>query len=252
MKSPWKDYFIFSEKELKAVVVVGVFVLASTTMAVLFPARKKTVHLFYFDPNTIDSISAIQLGLSTKQYATLSNFRKKGGRFYLAKDIFKWYGVRQDVLKSLYPYVRIKVHPSAFNKYASKRGLDINLASVSDLVALGFVQSKLANRIIQYRGYLGGYKSLEELKKVYGMNEHLFLQIRPLLSLKKGVSLKMHWATMNYTQMDQLGIFNQREIWQILRNRKEQGKVLDWVGVVVQFDLSREQARKLKDRTDIR
>jgi hypothetical protein len=62
----------------------------------------------------------------------------------------------------------------------------------------------------------------------------------------------MHWKTMHYKQLASLGIFERREIWEILHRRNEDGLQMDWVSVVTQFDLSREQANLLKQRTDIR
>lgn len=255
MKTQWKDFFIFSEKELKAIVVIGSFILVSSSLSLFFPTKKKAIHLFYFDPNTLDSVSALQLGFSAKQYTTVSNFRKKGGRFYNAKDIYKWYGVKPDLLNKLYPLVRIKAVPSLTTKYQKKWSkvslLDINKAKIGDLESLGFIPIKLAERIIKYRTFLGGFSSLGQLQKVYGMNESLFKEMKPFLSLEKGLSSKMHWNTMNYKQLKQLGLFEQREIWQILRERKEQGMAKSWVEMVVQYDLSKEQASVLKKRTDI-
>jgi DNA uptake protein ComE-like DNA-binding protein len=256
MKTHWKDYFIFSEKELKAIVVIGAFIIVSSSLSLFFPSKKKLTHLFYFDPNTIDSVSAIQLGCSSKQFTIVSNFRKKGGRFYTAKDIYKWYGVKQDLLNKLYPYVRIKAVPNSSNKYPIKGAkvslLDINKAKIGDFERLGFVSTKLAERIIKYRSYLGGFSSLGQLQKVYGMNESLFRELRPYLSLEKGIGLKMHWNTMNYVQLEQLGLFDQREIWQILRDRKERRMSKSWIEIVEQYDLSREQANILKAKTDIK
>lgn len=255
MKTHWKDYFIFSEKELKAIVVIGAFIIVSATLSLFFPEKKKEIHLFYFDPNFIDSVSSIQLGVSSKQYTTLSNFRKKGGRFYTAKDIYKWYGVKLDLLNKLYPFVRIKAVPNSSNKYPKKWAkaslLDINKAKIGDFERLGFISTKLAERIIKYRSYFGGFSSLGQLQNVYGMNETIFKELRPYLSLEKGIRPKMHWKTMNYEQLKQLGLFEQREIWQILRERKELGMAKTWKEMVVQYDLSKEQALVLKERTDI-
>ena len=255
MKTHWKDYFIFSEKELKAIIVIGAFIIVSSFLSLIFPSKKKLTHLFYFDPNTIDSVSAIQLGFSSKQFTTVSNFRKKGGRFYTAKDIYKWYGVKHDLLNKLYPFVRIKASPGSFKKHPRKWSkvprLDINKAEIGDFEKLGFIPTKLAERIIKYRSFLGGFSSLGQLQKVYGMNEYLFRELRPYLCLKKGIRFKMHWNTMNYVQLEQLGLFEQREIWQILRDRKERGMAKSWVEMVVQYDLSKEQALVLKEKTDI-
>lgn len=255
MKTHWKDYFIFSEKELKAIVVIGAFIIVSSSLSLFFPMKKKETHLFYFDPNTIDSVSAIQLGCSPKQFTTISNFRKKGGRFYTAKDIYKWYGVKHDLLNKLYPFVRIKAVPSNYNKYSKKwlkaSLLDINKAEIGDFERLGFIPIKLAERIIKYRSFLGGFSSLGQLQNVYGMKASTFKELRPYLSLGKGIRTKMHWKTMNYDQLKQLGLFEQREIWMIIRERKEHGIAKSWVEMVVKYDLSKEQARVLKDRTDI-
>ena len=83
------------------------------------------------------------------------------------------------------------------------------------------------------------------------MNEPLYRELRPFLSLEKGILPKMHWKTMNYAQLDRLGIFEQRDIWQILRERRAPGKAKFWDEIVVQFDLTEGQAHILKQRTDI-
>ncbi len=253
MKSNWKNYLIFSEKELKAVVVIGAFVIASIAMAVLFPAKKKIIHLFYFDPNSLDSLAAMQLGFMPKHYTTLVNYRNKGGRFYQAKDIFRWYGVKASLLKQVYPYVRIRKGIGKPNYIVAKKTLmDINKVGAGDLERLGFISHSLAIRIIKYRTFLGGFSSLGQLQKVYGMKESSFRQLLPYLSLEKGIKVKMHWATMNYKQIEGLHVFEPKEIWQLLRDRKQEGKAKDWADLIVQFDLSREQAGVLKAKTDIR
>jgi competence protein ComEA len=255
MKNSWKAYFIFSEKELKAIIVIGAFIIASTVMAVLFPAKKKTIQLFYFDPNTVDSISAIKLGIQPRQFNTLSKFRKKGGRFYKKEDIFKWYGVSKQLLEKLFPYVRISTIRNS--KYSSRFSItklskrDINKLDSQQLESLG-IRPYLAARIIQYRGYLGGFTSNSQLKKVYGLTDSVYNELVPNLSPIPGPKPKMHWETMNYMQLVSLGLFERREIGQILKQRKEEGVVSRWVAVVAQFDLSREQAMLLRERTDIR
>ncbi len=171
MKSDWKAYFIFSEKELKAVIVIGIFILISTATAILFPSKPILQKRFYFDPNSLDSNAAMQLGFLPKHFKTLSKFRAKGGRFYKPKDLLKWYGVPQAQLESLLPFVRIVSIPQKQYKHSQfKPWLDINKASLKDLMGLK-LSPGLAKRIIRYREYLGGYQYMGQLKKVYGMSE---------------------------------------------------------------------------------
>ncbi len=94
--------------------------------------------------------------------------------------------------------------------------------------------------------------SNRQLKKVYGLSDSVYDLIVPNLLPMPGPPPKMHWSTMNYTQMTSLGILAPRDIWAILRHRKETGKEMRWEEVVSRFDLSREEAYQLKARTDIR
>ncbi len=252
MNINWKAYFIFSEKELKAIIVIGTFIIVSCSASILFPTKTIVQKRFYFDPNTLDSISAIQLGFLPKHFNTLSTFRNKGGRFYKSTDLLKWYGVPKAHLKTLLPYVRIAGSKTNRKKYPTTvPWLDINKASFNDLVGLG-MHSSLARRMIRYREYLGGYQSIGQLKKVYGMTEDAYQLVKPYLLPIRAKKVKMHWSTMNYTQMTSLGILAPRDIWAILRHRKETGKEMRWEEVVSRFDLSREEAYQLKARTDIR
>jgi DNA uptake protein ComE-like DNA-binding protein len=252
MKSDWKAYFIFSEKELKAVIVIGIFILISTATAILFPSKPILQKRFYFDPNSLDSNAAMQLGFLPKHFKTLSKFRAKGGRFYKAKDLLKLYGVPKAQLESLLPFVRIASIPKKQYKHSQfKPWLDINRASLNDLMGLK-LSPGLAKRIIRYREYLGGYQSIAQLKKVYGMSEEDYQRLRPNLLPIRANTVKMHWATMNYNQIASLGIFEPRDIWTIIHLRKEQGKELGWEELVTRFDLNKEQAYQLKAQTDIR
>jgi DNA uptake protein ComE-like DNA-binding protein len=253
MKNSWKAYLIFSEKELKAVVVIGVFILLSCSLSYFFPSKKRVVHYFYFDPNTIDSISTIRLGLLPKHFNTLSKFRKKGGRFYQPTDLLKWYGVPSKQLNILLPYVHIKpfktrkkeIHPSI-------RWLDINKAGPQNLLEIEGIELPLANRIIRYRDFIGGYQSSQQLHKVYGMTDDIFQKMSINMLPIKPFEGKMHWSTMNYKQLASLEVFEPRQVWEILRIRKEEGRVLGWEELITRFDLGREQAYQLKSKTDIR
>jgi hypothetical protein len=80
----WKAYFIFSNKEIKGIIVLGFVLLGSVCIRFLFPAKQENatqkngaipstipLHLVQFDPNTIDSLQAIQMGIPAKQVSNL-------------------------------------------------------------------------------------------------------------------------------------------------------------------------------------
>ena len=59
--------------------------------------------------------------------------------------------------------------------------IDINTADTSAFIALPGIGSKLANRIVSFRTKLGGFNSVEQIRKVYGLQDSVFMLISPFL-----------------------------------------------------------------------
>ena len=98
MQFDWKSYFIFTSKEQKGIIVLGCILSLSLLLHYLLPTtstnqdkfsnfKSKSIKFFYFDPNLLDSMQGLQLGLSSKQMRTLYRYRAKGGRFYKKEDL---------------------------------------------------------------------------------------------------------------------------------------------------------------------
>ena len=63
--------------------------------------------------------------------------------------------------------------------------LDINLASSEQLLALNGIGPVLSKRIVNYRSSIGGFSSVRQLSRVYGLNPEAFASIRPHLYVSK-------------------------------------------------------------------
>ena len=61
--------------------------------------------------------------------------------------------------------------------------ININKASVSDLIALPGVGEKVAQKIINYRNGQGYFNSIEELKNISGIGESKFNQIQEYITI---------------------------------------------------------------------
>lgn len=59
--------------------------------------------------------------------------------------------------------------------------IDINTADTSAFIALPGIGSKLANRIVSFRTKLRGFNSVEQIRKVYGLQDSVFMLISPFL-----------------------------------------------------------------------
>jgi competence protein ComEA len=268
MDNSWKAYFIFSKKEQRGVMVLGCLLLGSLAIGYFFPTKervdKNTISIkekmFFFDPNTIDSMEALRLGIPQKQVNTLLRYRNKGGRFYAKEDIMKLYGLKKELVQKLIPF--IVIHHKERNKDYLKTGtsaykniddwsIDINQADEKQWATYTTLDASVIRNIINYRNHLGGFSKLNQIKKVYGFNEADYYVLKPHLKLSKVKIYKPNALTMSFEQWKEVGIFEDREIVKILRIRKENGGHIGWKELVIIFDLTAAQAAVLQNTIQI-
>lgn len=66
---------------------------------------------------------------------------------------------------------------------APQRPVNLNTASVTELMQLPRIGQKTAERIVAFRKQHGGFQRPEELMNVKGIGEKSFAKLRPLLAL---------------------------------------------------------------------
>ncbi len=153
----------------------------------------KASQLFYFNPNTISKDSLELLGFSSKQAWNTVNFRKKVKLFDSKQEMKKLYAMTDSLYQVIEPYILFTENETAINaKKFDKRSLgdkelfsfNPNTISKDSLVLIGF-KPKTAAILIKFRKSTGGFKSKEELKKVYGVSEKLYKKIEPFILIQK-------------------------------------------------------------------
>lgn len=156
---------------------------------------KTAVKLFQFDPNTLPEAGFKQLGLSDKVIHTIINYRTKGGYFKTPQDIKKIYGLSVTDAQRLMPYIKIA---STNNNTAAEKQtvqkpvvsnnsyhtININTATAEEWKSLPGIGDVLGNRIVKFRNSMGGFKSIDDVKKTYGLKDSTFNLIHPYLILK--------------------------------------------------------------------
>lgn len=91
---------------------------------------------------------------------------------------------RQAIAGSPSPAAIVSDKPSVAPPKRSYKGLlDLNSATDQDFEALPGIGPKLAERIMKYRRSVGGFHSLDELRKVKGVGKKKFERIRPLVTV---------------------------------------------------------------------
>ena len=61
--------------------------------------------------------------------------------------------------------------------------ININTATVEELVTIDGLGEARANAIIEYREYLGGYESVEQVKNIKGFGDAVYEQIEEYLTV---------------------------------------------------------------------
>lgn len=182
-----------------------------------FYSRQSNGELFYFDPNTLSLEGWKRLGIREKTANTIQNYISKGGHFSKPEDLGKIWGLHEDEVNRLLPYVRIlqkendKYVPAESKEYAKqperpnyvKTAIDINSADTSSLIALPGIGSKLANRIIAFRDKLGGFYKVEQVAETYALPDSTFQKIKEKLAISNPAlkQININTATMEELKM---------------------------------------------------
>lgn len=169
--------------------------------------------LFYFDPNTASADDWKRLGLRDKTISTIQNYLSKGGHFYKPEDISKIWGLHEDEVQRLLPYVQIapkennyaqqtSYEPKAYDKPKySPLVIDINTTDTTALIALPGIGSKLAQRIINFRDKLGGFYKTEQVGETFGLPDSTFQKIKGRLTVSNTTIKKFN---INTATVDEL------------------------------------------------
>lgn len=171
------------------------------------PQFEREVVLSPFDPNTVDSISLLRLGLPRWMAHNILKYRAKGGKFRKPEDFKKIYGMSEERFALLLPYINIQqakrdtvVKMMAVRdttkkalypiKFTAAVKLEINTVDTTELKRIPGVGSNIARMIVNYRNRLGGYHSIEQLEDIHLISSRLarWFTINPALIHKLNVN----------------------------------------------------------------
>lgn len=262
MKRIIKDYLYFSKQERMAVVilllVMALFIIAPywympkidppvinqalvdwlsqsengdvKEAVATVPSINKPV-MFAFDPNTVSEDGWMRLGLSQKTIRTILNYRSKGGKFRQAGDLKKIWGMPAADAERLMPYVQIAGTEAFANTSAKKipvatkkepAVIDINTAGIEEWASLPGIGDAFANRIVRYRDRLGGFRSVQQVGKTYGISDSLFNSLLPYLRYDAASMPKTNLNSASAYTLKQAGI-DSRLAYDLVRYREKNG-----------------------------
>jgi len=299
MRTRWiRELLSFSRTERNGIIalllVIFLLILAGLLIPLFFPeehtdfskweaevnayyskAEKEIVHpgrlnLTLFDPNTIDSVALVKMGLPMNLIANWVKYKNKGGRFKDKLAVRRIFGITSQLYEQMdsfiiFPQRKVLAFkavteppvPKSAGKFkrdtiihsgyvtkgkAGEFVLELNSADSINLLKVPGIGPVLASRIIRYRKLLGGFFAVSQLNEVYGMGRESIPNLRDYLSVNPS---KLTAFNINFSTIQELGrhpYIGYRTARKLVRLRDKKGKFLsaeDLSPVVARDSLTR-------------
>jgi len=199
---------------------------------------------FSFNPNTISRDSLELLGISKYAINSLMKYRNKGGTIRSVEQMSRINGLKEETLNRLKSYVVLpiekkkvysdtpkKSYTNATNEFKQKKTykkrqpkvFDINTGDTTDFRNLYGIGKVYSNRIIKYRKSLGGFFSVEQINDVWGIDDSLFLSIKPFLKVDPSLIKKRNINNMDRDSLNRHPYINWAKSKTILAYKQAHG-----------------------------
>ncbi|MFC6858632.1 ComEA family DNA-binding protein [Zunongwangia atlantica] len=199
----WKSHFVFNKSERNGIFILFILIVVLQIIYFSYPffiaeeitseklnpeiqqfqhkldslkqASTKKDTIYPFNPNYLTDFKAYSLGMSVNEIDRLLKYRSDGNWINSTEDFQTITGVSDSVLYKLSPHFKFpqwvaKNKTSNSIKSPSILKLDINSVSAEQLQQVNGIGEVLSNRIVRYRLSIGGYRSLIQLKDIYGLS----------------------------------------------------------------------------------
>ncbi|MEL4308142.1 ComEA family DNA-binding protein [Joostella sp. CR20] len=144
---------------------------------------------FPFNPNYISDFKGYTLGLSVEEIEAIQKYRAAGNYINSTAQFQEISGVSDTLLNTIQPYFLFPEKKSFPKKKAkaviSIKKQDINTATVSDLKKVRGVGEVLANRLVKYRSYLGGFYFQDQIAETYGIPPESVSEVLKYFEIQK-------------------------------------------------------------------
>lgn len=155
--------------------------------------------LFGFDPNTVSKHQLAALGFSEQMINRIMNYRVKGGKFFIKRDLLKIYGMDTSFYEKLTPFIQLPIAKNSpkktqevqREKFAEAKPntvtmFDLNIVDSIGLIKIYGIGPVLSSRIIRYRDKLGGFVDESQLYEVYGLDSTVINRLSAVAYIMSG------------------------------------------------------------------
>ncbi|HCF03281.1 helix-hairpin-helix domain-containing protein [Flavobacterium sp.] len=167
-------------------------------------ARFEGTRLYPFNPNYISDYKGYKLGMSVQEIDRLIAFRNENKFVNSGEEFQKVTKVSDSLLSRIAPYFKF---PDWVNEKRKSNSisiyrtpvfatneklveLDINTASLEDLVKVYGIGEVIAQRILSFRESLGSFVAMEQLNEVWGLSPEVLVNLNKRFKVKSLFGIK--------------------------------------------------------------
>lgn len=211
----WKDYLHFTQGEKKAILTLLILIIVSGGIYV-FTSRSKC------HPQVAESheFEKFEQELERETNSFSKNNQDTSDQFPRTRYI------RQEKLKQ-------------------GETVELNKADTTELKKIPGIGSAFANRIVKYRTLLGGYHTLEQLKEVWGMDDYLYQDIIPYITLERTLK-KMRINQISFEELRKHPYIDYKQAQIICDLRDRKGNIESINRLILLDEFSEKDIKRLK------
>ena len=184
-----------------------------------------------FNPNFITDYKGFQLGMTIAEIDKLLKFRSTGKYVNSAAEFQQVTGVSKELLDKISPYFKFPewTQNKKSNTYVENsepvalKNIDLNKATVEDLVAIKGIGDYYANAVINEREKLGGFVSIHQIDFIKGLRPEAVKILKQNTNVKPAAAIqKININTATKEQLAQIPYVNSHIARQIVVYRSKQ------------------------------
>jgi competence ComEA-like helix-hairpin-helix protein len=167
-------------------------------------AKFEGTRLYPFNPNYISDYKGYKLGMTAEEIDRLLAYRKQNKFVNSAEEFQKVTKVSDSLISRIAPYFKfpdwvnekrksnsISIYKTPVFATSEKLVvLDINTASLEDLVKVYGIGEVIAQRILSYREILGSFVAMEQLDEVWGLSPEVLVNLNKRFKVKSLLGMK--------------------------------------------------------------
>lgn len=163
----------------------------------LLALEKRKPKIYPFNPNFITDYKAYTLGMSTKEFDRLRDFRNQDKWINSVADFKTVTKVSDSLLETISPFFKFpdwvtnpkpKFQKNSFDDFSKDLSFsdktDLNSATQEELEKISGIGPALSARIIKYRASLGGFSQDDQLYEVYGLKPEVIAKALKRFTVK--------------------------------------------------------------------